>query len=51
MLVRNFPSGKGWIRGTVVKSLSPVSYRITLNSGRVVKRHQDHLRHALYKFR
>ena len=46
VLVRNFPSGKGWIRGTVVKSLSPVSYRVTLDSGRVVKRHQDHLRHC-----
>ena len=45
VLVRNFPSGKGWIRGTIVKSLSPVSYRVTLSSGKVVKRHQDHLRH------
>ena len=45
VLVRNFPSGKGWTRGTIVKSLSPVSYRVTLSSGRVVKRHQDHLRH------
>ena len=44
-MVRNFPSGRGWTRGTVVKSLSSVSYRVTLSSGRVVKRHQDHLRH------
>ena len=44
VLVRNFPSGRGWIRGTITKPVGPVSYQIKLENGRVVKRHQDHVR-------
>ena len=44
VLVRNFPSGRGWIRGTITKPVGPVSYQIELENGRVVKRHQDHVR-------
>ena len=39
VLVRNFPSGCGWIRGTITKPVSPVSYQIELENGRLVKRH------------
>ena len=45
VLVRNFPSGKGWIQGKILKSVGPVSYLIELIDGRQVKRHQDHVRH------
>ena len=45
VLVCNFPSGRGWIRDTITKPGSPVSYQIELENGRFVKRHQDHVHH------
>ena len=45
ILVRNFPLGRGWIRGTITKPVSPVSYQIELENGCLVKRHQGHVRH------
>ena len=45
VLVRNFPVKQGWLCGTVLKAVGPVSFLISFNNGKIVKRHQDHLRH------
>ena len=42
VLVKNFNStGKKWLRGHIIKSLS---YLIKLSDGRIFRRHVDHLR-------
>ena len=41
---KNFGQGQRWWPGRVVEVTGPVSYRVTLESGHVVRRHQDHLR-------
>ena len=45
VLVRNFPANQGWLCGTVLKAVEPVSFLISFNNGKIVKWHQDHLRH------
>ena len=44
VFIREFPSGKTWIPGTVSAVNSPLSYRVELPDGRVVGRHVDHVR-------
>ena len=44
VFIREFPSGKTWIPGTVSAVNSPLSYRVELLDGRVVCRHVDHVR-------
>ena len=41
---KNFGQGQRWWPGKVVEVTGPVSYRVSLESGHVVRRHQDHLR-------
>ena len=33
-----------WLLGTVINSRGPVSYKVKLSDGRLIKRHVDHLR-------
>ena len=39
-----YGAGSSWIPGTVVAKIGPVSYAVELNDGRLIRRHQDHLR-------
>ena len=41
---KNFGQGQRWWPGNVVEVTGPVSYRVSLESGHVIRRHQDHLR-------
>ena len=41
---KNFGQGQRWWPGIVVEVTGPVSYRVSLESGHVIRRHQDHLR-------
>ena len=44
---KDFRPGHTWLQGKIVKCSGPVSYRIKLNNGQLVRRHQDHLRNYL----
>ena len=44
MFVKDFPSGKQWLTGSVTEVKGPLSYHVTLSDGRVVRRHVDHIR-------
>ena len=44
VLVRNFSTGPEWLLGTVIDSRGPVSYKVKLSDGRLIKHHVDHLR-------
>jgi len=41
---RDFRPGQTWQRGKVVKCVGPVSYRVEIENGQIIRRHQDHLR-------
>ena len=45
--VRNHANGRPWFPGTISKVLSQQRYRISLEYGRVVDRHIDHVRHRV----
>ena len=40
----DFRPGHTWLQGKIVKCSGPVSYKIKLDNGQLVRRHQDHLR-------
>lgn len=42
--IKDFPSGSSWLPGTILKAQGPLSYHVTLEDGRVVRRHVDHVR-------
>ena len=44
VFVKDFPSGKQWLTGTVSDVKRPLTYLVTLSDGRIVRRHIDHLR-------
>ena len=44
VLVRDFPSGKQRLTGSVTKVRGPLSYHVTLSDGRIIRRHIDHIR-------
>ena len=44
VFVKDFPSGKKWLSGSVSEVRGPLSYYVTLLDGRVVRRHVDHIR-------
>ena len=44
MYVLNFRAGEKWIPGKIIQSNGPVSFCIQLQNGKIVRRHQDHLR-------
>lgn len=43
MNVRNFATGDNWLPGSIVESLGPLSFRVKLVDGRLVRRHIDHI--------
>ena len=45
--VRNRANGRPWFPGTISKVLSQQRFRISLEDGRVVDRHIDHVRHRV----
>ena len=48
VFVKNFPNLiPRWIPGVVVEQLGPLSFRVQLQTGRVVQRHLDHVRQRL----
>nr|XP_034982155.1 uncharacterized protein K02A2.6-like [Zootoca vivipara] len=42
--VRNYARGPAWVPGVVTRASGPVSYFVTLDDGRVMRRHIDQLR-------
>ena len=44
MFVRNFGRGQDWLSGVVESQTGPLSFRVRLEEGRLVKRHMDHVR-------
>ena len=48
--VLNFRPGEKWIPGKIIESTGPISFRIQLQNGHVLRRHQDHLRHRMERF-
>ena len=45
--VRNPPNGRPWFPGTISEVLSQQRFRISLEDGRVVDRHIDHVQHRI----
>ena len=44
--VKNNGAGSVWLRGTIIETTGPVSFRVKLEDGREWRCHQDHLRQA-----
>ena len=44
VFIKDFSSPKSWQKGTVVQTTGPISALVELPDGRVVRRHQDHVR-------
>ena len=44
VLAQNFLKGEKWLTGQIERMLGPRSYLIKLNSGKIVRRHLDHIR-------
>ena len=44
VFVKDFPTGKNWLSGSVTEVRGPLSYHVTLSDGRVVRRHVEHIR-------
>ena len=44
VFVRNFANGPVWLSGRVLEITGPCSCVVTLQDGRLVRRHQDHIR-------
>lgn len=42
--VLNFLLGPQWLPGVIMQSTGPVSFQVMLQDGRLVRRHQDHVR-------
>ena len=42
--VLNFSRGPRWLPGVIQAKTGPVSFKIVLDDGRIMRRHQDHLR-------
>ena len=42
--IKDFRSPKSWMSGTVVEKTGPVSARVRLSTGEIMRRHQDHIR-------
>ena len=45
--VKNHTTGRAWLPGTIVRELSRQKFQISLEDGRVVDRHIDHVRHRV----
>lgn len=45
VFVREFPTGKHWLPGSIVSADGPQSFHVLLEDGRTVRRHVDHVRY------
>ena len=45
MQITNFGRGPKFLAGSISERTGPISYKVKLTDGRVVKRHQDHVLH------
>ena len=43
VMIRNYSGGSKWVPSTITQQTGPLSYRCSLPSGEVVKRHQDQI--------
>ena len=43
--VRNFGTGNTWVPGEIAESSGPVSFLVKCGDGKLIRRHQDHMRH------
>ena len=43
--VRNFGTGNTWMPGEITELSGPVSFVVKGGDGKLIRRHQDHLRH------
>ena len=41
---KNFGQGQRWLPGVITEVTGPVSFMVRLGDGRIIRRHQDHLR-------
>ena len=44
VFVKNQGRGETWLPGRIIESSGPVSFKVQLQDGRTISRHQDHLR-------
>ena len=44
VFVKNQGRGETWLPGHIIESSGPVSFKVQLQDGRIISRHQDHLR-------
>lgn len=44
VFVKNQGRGETWLSGHIIESSGPVSFKVQLQDGRTISRHQDHLR-------
>ena len=44
MYTRNYSDGSKWIPGVITEITGPVSYKVTLADGKILKRHLDQIR-------
>lgn len=44
VFAKNFGQGQRWLPSVVTEVTGPVSYMVKLQDGRLIRRHQDHLR-------
>ena len=44
VFVKNQGRGETWLPGHIIESTGPVSFKVQLQDGRTISRHQDHLR-------
>lgn len=45
MYAKNFCTGNTWVPGKIVEMRGPVSFLVKCGDGKLIRRHQDHLRH------
>ena len=45
MYARNFGTGNTWVPGEITEISGPVSFVVKCGDGKLIRRHQDHLRH------
>ena len=43
-MIRDFHSSTKWISGKILERSGPVSYKIKLQDGSIIRRHVDHIR-------
>ena len=44
VFAKNYLKGKKWLPGSIIKKTGPVSYKVLLETGRIIRCHQDQIR-------